>query len=97
MEKIEYPSWEWEITIHDMLDSGILRRNVDLLELRIMLNEEYMLASNQTYYVDNINQLVPNEMNDDEKKEFLSRVKKVAKRVCVPDDFDKKLRKQYQE
>lgn len=97
MEKIEYPSWEWEITIHDMLGSGILRRNVDLLELRIMLNEEYMLASNQTYYVDNINQLVPNEMNDDEKKEFLSRVKKVAKRVCVPDDFDKKLRKQYQE
>ncbi len=92
MEKIEYPSWEWEITIHDMLDSGILRRNVDLLEFRIMLNEEYMLASNQTYYVDSINQLVPNEMNDDEKKEFLSRIKKVAKRVSVSKDFNQKLK-----
>ena len=92
MEKIEYPSWEWEITIHDMLDSGILRRNVDLLEFRIMLNEEYMLASNQTYYVDSINQLVPNEMKEDKKKEFLSRIKKVAKRVSVSKDFNQKLK-----
>ena len=97
MEKIKCPSWEWEWAIHDMIHEGTLRTNINLISHICFLKTERILNSDQYYYVDDINELIPDTMNAEEKAVFLSKLKKVSQKVSVPDDFDKKLRKQFQE